>query len=317
MDGCRKLRTCSWPFEVEPGWLYDIRFRWPSGRPFREKKKVPVSGLSEKRALAWATERRNAILAAGERQDADRKEAEKPEPAPTLAAFKDAYLRHRRNQRLKASTEAGRELQLRRWILPVLGSYRLDAIDASAIDLLKEEMEERSEKYVNNVLGTLSNIVRTAKRLRVIREMPIDGFGLFKVDASKPPAFYSEEEYGRLVDAALESPGRSRAPSAAGKIVRRSSASLRPGRGPRTRRQESPSSRCRTPDYPPGKSALPWPPASPVSSRSCGQAESSLSAALPAARRQGAAGRFGCMRDRRFLLYRSFGSTEPLTGDQI
>jgi len=32
--------------------------------------------------------------------------------------------------------------------------------------------------------------------------LPVDSFGLFKVGTPKPPAFYSEEEYGRLVDSA-------------------------------------------------------------------------------------------------------------------
>jgi uncharacterized protein YggL (DUF469 family) len=31
VDECQKLRTCSCPFEYEEGWLYDIRFTWPSG----------------------------------------------------------------------------------------------------------------------------------------------------------------------------------------------------------------------------------------------------------------------------------------------
>lgn len=202
VDGCRKLRTCSCPFEFEAGWMYDIRFRWPSGTQFREKKRVPISGLTERRALAWATERRNAILSAGEVRMGE-KEGEKPKPIPTVAEFQEAYLRHKRSQRLKASTEAGREGHLRKWIIPVLGGYRLDEIDMSAVDLLKEAMEDRSEKHINNVLGNLSNLVRVAKELKVIRELPLERFGLFKVDNSRPPPFYTEEEFGRLVEAAL------------------------------------------------------------------------------------------------------------------
>jgi hypothetical protein len=90
------------------------------------------------------------------------------------------------------------------WIIPVLGKMRLDEIDLAAIDLLKEAMEEKSEKYVNNVLAILSNMVRTAKAMRKIRELPDENFGLFKVDNSKPPPFYAEEEYGRLIEAALK-----------------------------------------------------------------------------------------------------------------
>ncbi len=178
--------------------------RLPDGLSPARSEPHPHRRELEKRALARATERRNAVLAAGEHQLDERKEDEKPILVPTLAEFKEAYLRHKRTQRLKASTEAGRELHLQKWILPVLGGYRLDEIATGAIDLLKEAMEEKSEKYVNNVLGTLSNIVRCSKRLRLIREIPVDSFGLFKVDNSKPPPFYSEEEYGRLVDAALQ-----------------------------------------------------------------------------------------------------------------
>jgi integrase len=65
-------------------------------------------------------------------------------------------------------------------------------------------MEESADKTVNNVLGILSNMVRVAKNLKVIREMPLEKFGLFKVDNSKPPPFYAEEELGRLVKAALK-----------------------------------------------------------------------------------------------------------------
>jgi len=77
---------------------------------------------------------------------AQQKEETRPAQAPTLSEFQEDYLRHQRNQRLKASTEYSREGMLRRWIIPVLGKYRLDEIDLFAIDLLKEAMEERSDK---------------------------------------------------------------------------------------------------------------------------------------------------------------------------
>jgi integrase len=201
VDGCQKLRTCECPF-TEGAWQYDIRFTWPSGKEFREKRMLDHPDFTEKKALAWATERRNQILAAGE---AALTKTEQEEPAvPTVEEFRSDYVRHKKNQRLKASTEYAREVAFRKWILPVLGKVRLDEIDLSAIDLLKEAMEEKSEKYVNNVLAILSNMVRTAKSMRRIRELPVENFGLFKVDNSKPPPFYTEEEYGRLIEAALK-----------------------------------------------------------------------------------------------------------------
>ena len=64
---------------------------------------------------------------------------------PTLAEFKDAYLRHKSGQRLKASTDYARESVLRKHIIPVLGEWRLDEIDTSAVDELKETMEENAD----------------------------------------------------------------------------------------------------------------------------------------------------------------------------
>jgi hypothetical protein len=166
--------------------------------------RVPLADTvpSGSRALAWARERYRAIVAAG---------APRPPPPdevkiviPTVSEFQKTYLRHKKNRRLEASTEYQRDGVLRNWIIPTLGDYRIDEIDLGAIDLIKEATEEKSSKYVNNVLGILSNLVRTAKRLRVIRELPVDTFGLLKVDNSKPPPFYTEEEYGHLVKAALE-----------------------------------------------------------------------------------------------------------------
>jgi len=64
-------------------------------------------------------------------------------------------------------------------------------------------MEEKEEKTVNNVLGNLSNIMRVAKAMKVISELPIENFGLFKIDTTKPPPFYDKDELEHLVDAAL------------------------------------------------------------------------------------------------------------------
>jgi hypothetical protein len=59
--GCRKLRTCQCPF-AEGDWQYDIRFTWPSGNEFREKRMLDHPDFTERRAFAWATERRNPDL---------------------------------------------------------------------------------------------------------------------------------------------------------------------------------------------------------------------------------------------------------------
>jgi integrase len=166
--------------------------------------RVPLADTvpSGSRALAWVRERYRAVVAAGEPRPPPPDEVKIV--IPTVSEFQKIYLRHKKNRRLKAGTEYQREGVLRNWIIPTLGDYRIDEIDLGAIDLIKEPTEEKSSKYVNNVLGIVSSLVRTAKRLRVIRGLPVDTFGMLKVDNSKPPPFYTEEEYGRLVKAALE-----------------------------------------------------------------------------------------------------------------
>ena len=47
-------------------------------------------------------------------------------------------------------------------------------------------------------------MVRTARALRRIKELPLQSFGLFRIDTSKPLPFYTEEELGRLVEAGMK-----------------------------------------------------------------------------------------------------------------
>lgn len=86
---CQRLAACSCP-TVDLGWQYDIRFAWPSGNPFRERRMLDHPDFTKKKALDWATERRNAIIAKGEARLA--KEAE--EPVPTLKEFGPVYVKN-------------------------------------------------------------------------------------------------------------------------------------------------------------------------------------------------------------------------------
>ena len=101
VEGCSKLRTYKCPYD-EGRWQYDIRFKWPSGMPFREKKLVPLPDekLSEARALAWAKERNRHVVNAGE---SALMPAEPVETDPTVAEFQEAYLRHK-NSRARSTT---------------------------------------------------------------------------------------------------------------------------------------------------------------------------------------------------------------------
>jgi integrase len=105
--------------------------------------------------------------------------------------------------RQKASTQYAREHVLRKHIVPFLGTKRLDEITELDVQAIKARLKDKKPKTVNNVLATLSKMLRVAKRLRVIPGLPVDSFELLKV-RSKAPVFYDFEEYGRLVAAAGE-----------------------------------------------------------------------------------------------------------------
>jgi hypothetical protein len=107
---CQKPAACTCPVE-DKGWQYDLRFTWPSGKEFRERRMLDHPDFTKKKALDWATERRNQILAAGEVASA--KSAQEELAVPTVEEFQADYVRHKKNQRLKASTEYAREIAFR------------------------------------------------------------------------------------------------------------------------------------------------------------------------------------------------------------
>ena len=122
-------------------------------------------------------------------------------PAPTVAEFEAAFLAYGEANRQKASTQYGRKQVLRKHILPFLGTKHLDEITESDVQAIKARLRDKKPKTVNNVLATLSKMLRVAKRLRVITALPAETFELLKV-RSKPPTFHDVEEYERLVSAA-------------------------------------------------------------------------------------------------------------------
>ena len=140
--GCRKLRTCECPF-VEGVWQCDIRFTWPSGSEFREKRMLDHPDFTRKKALDWAIERRNDILGKGEAQLA--KEAAKP--VPTLQDFGPTYVKdYCKANRNKPRTVENKEGVLRYHLYPRFGSMRLDEIRLADIQRLKGDLELRTRR---------------------------------------------------------------------------------------------------------------------------------------------------------------------------
>ena len=76
--------------------------------------------------------------------------------------------------RLSLSTVEGYVGVLRRSLVPYFGDARVDDIDEAAIDAFVEHEKTRgaSEKTINNELGILSRALSTARRWRLLDEVP-------------------------------------------------------------------------------------------------------------------------------------------------
>jgi integrase len=93
----------------------------------------------------------------------------------------------------------------------MLGTKRLDQITDADVQALKVTLREHRPKTVNNVLATLSKLLRVAKRLGVIDAVPVESVELLKAPQPAVP-FYTEEEYAALVASAARLDRRALAP---------------------------------------------------------------------------------------------------------
>lgn len=185
----------------------DVRLPLPSGEFYRERTRVPVSGRTS--AKRWADAREAEVItlsrlgldAEAIRDRLNGKAVANGPSVPTLAEFRDRFIEHAKANRQKASTVYAKECILRVHLVPVLGTKRLDEITDADVQALKVTLREHRPKTVNNVLATLSKLLRVAKRLGVIEAMPIESVGLLKAPQPAVP-FYTEEEYAALVAAA-------------------------------------------------------------------------------------------------------------------
>jgi len=179
--------------ERGPRVQYDIRFRWPDGTEYRERKNAPVTGKSA--ALRWAQERERTLLAAGKQV------AKAPTTRTTLARFWPRVLSdHYKAQRKKPSTIDAAEAIYKTHLAPALGPKPLDAITNAEIAALKGRLSGMRPKTVNNVLSVLSRILKCAVRWGVLEKVPCT-FDLLKVPPNERD-WYEVAEYRRLISAA-------------------------------------------------------------------------------------------------------------------
>ena len=111
--------------------------------------------------------------------------------------FVEGYARANRQ---KPSGIAAKETILRIHLVPLLGTRTLDAITPEDVQRLKHALMHRSPKTVNNVLTTLSVLLKTAVEWGVIEQMPCS-MRLLPVPKSSA-GFHEFDEYERLVAAA-------------------------------------------------------------------------------------------------------------------
>jgi integrase len=131
---------------------------------------------SKSAALRWGEALQRELLVGtvgvGESEPESKPPEEKRE-VPTLAKFAPRFIDgFAKANRQKPSSIAGKESHLRNHLLPVLGRKRLDEIGAEDIQALKSRLAARKPATVNNVLSTLSRMLRTAMEWGLIERMP-------------------------------------------------------------------------------------------------------------------------------------------------
>ncbi len=135
---------------------------------------------------------------------AQRREQPKKD-APTLREFAPRWLDgYARANKLKPSTVNTYEnIRLKLHILPALGALRLSEVDDAALQRLKGRMLELDPKTVNDVLGVLSKLLKTAIEWKEIDVMPCMIKPLRR-DMNKAPRFHDFDEYEQLVESAAK-----------------------------------------------------------------------------------------------------------------
>jgi integrase len=172
---------------------YDIKFTFPDGTPYRERRKSPVSTLDATRR--WAAQREAHLLSVGPPKA-------KRAPVPTLNDFHERWIRdYCLANRHKPSGIAHKQLMLKAHLLPTLGDRRLDEIGARDIQEIKTRLADREPKTVNNVLVVLSKLLHVAKDWGELAEAP--AVPLLRVER-KEKAFLSIETYNKLLGGAAD-----------------------------------------------------------------------------------------------------------------
>ncbi len=178
------------------GWEVDIRVTLPDRSEHRLRRRAPVASKSA--AQRWGEDRERLWY-----QELTRPRSPEPptKEVPTLNDFWPRFLEgHARANRQKPSGIATKEMIARVHLLPMLGPRKLDEITTERVQQLKATLKARSPKTVNNVLTTLSMVLKKAVEWAVIERLPC----VIRLLPIPPPSapFHDFEEFERLVEAA-------------------------------------------------------------------------------------------------------------------
>jgi integrase len=196
----------------------DINLTAPDGRQVRRRVKVPVTGKSA--AERWARGREQVLLAelmglsaagpreraaeAPERARAVAQRVEVPEaPAvPTVGEFAVTFIECCKADRLALNTLTGYDMHLRVYILPVLGSRRLDAISQRDLLALKARLIQLAVSTAAEILKTLKCLLNRAIKLGVLERAPLEVEVPRRLKRS--PVAYTDAETTALLAEATE-----------------------------------------------------------------------------------------------------------------
>lgn len=186
------------------GFEVDIRFEWPfGGGTFRRRLRAPVN--TEAQARKWGEAREREFYAAGPKSPITESKRATPDPdvkeVPKLEAFVSRYLAHARAEKQKASTVDTKDRILRKHIVPLLGTKRLDEITNEDVQRLKERLSVHSAKTANNVCAVLSHLFTVAIDWDIVRKESRPRIKRLKHRQAEP-GFLDFDEYERLVEAA-------------------------------------------------------------------------------------------------------------------
>lgn len=180
---------------VNGGWEVDIRVELPDGTIIRERKKASATGKAA--AQRWAEARERVLLVNGKPKRATKEEVLE---TPTLKEFAPRFVDgYAKANRLKPSGIAGKKSIFKSHLVPQLGDKRLDTISTEDVQRLKSALSDRSPKTVNNILTTLSVMLKTAVEWGSIERVPCV-IKLLPTPKSQA-SFHDFEEYERLVAA--------------------------------------------------------------------------------------------------------------------